>query len=240
MSEQLALTFPTSTFSAAASPAKTSRSPELEPDSPVNAPASGTNTSASSRKSARAASLSRTSLDSFGGAWTSLSVGSATSVTRWKEPGSAPLTSGRHTDENGCSLWPTPTGPGGTNRAIGSTNYRPTIHGAVQREWPTPTVKGDHNRAGLSPSSGDGLSTAVKDWATPRTSDVKGADPAQVGKGIGPLSPMWESCLMGLSPDWTERPVSPDGPDGPPGAAPSSTRGSRPEPATASPTEAPE
>ena len=39
--------------------------------------------------------------------------------------------------------------------------------------WPTPTVHGVHNRAGLSPNSGDGLSTAVKSamWPTPRQED---------------------------------------------------------------------
>jgi len=36
--------------------------------------------------------------------------------------------------------------------------------------WPTPTVHGNHNRKGLSPSSGDGLSTAVKNWPTPTSS----------------------------------------------------------------------
>lgn len=31
--------------------------------------------------------------------------------------------------------------------------------------WPTCTVHGNDNRAGLSPTSGDGLQTAAKDWA---------------------------------------------------------------------------
>ena len=33
--------------------------------------------------------------------------------------------------------------------------------------WPTPTVCGNHNRKGASPTSGDGLATAVKKWPTP-------------------------------------------------------------------------
>ncbi len=35
--------------------------------------------------------------------------------------------------------------------------------------WPTPTEHGNHNRKGMSEHSGDGLSTAVKKWPTPRT-----------------------------------------------------------------------
>jgi hypothetical protein len=35
--------------------------------------------------------------------------------------------------------------------------------------WPTATVSGNHNRAGLSETSGDGLSTATKQWPTPTT-----------------------------------------------------------------------
>ena len=37
--------------------------------------------------------------------------------------------------------------------------------------WPTPSVCGNHNRKGMSATSGDGLSTAVKNWATPNTLD---------------------------------------------------------------------
>lgn len=37
--------------------------------------------------------------------------------------------------------------------------------------WPTPTVTGNHNVKGLSPTSGDGLATAMKNWATPRAED---------------------------------------------------------------------
>jgi len=37
--------------------------------------------------------------------------------------------------------------------------------------WPTATVCGNYNRAGLSESSGDGLSTAAANWATPMAAD---------------------------------------------------------------------
>ena len=36
--------------------------------------------------------------------------------------------------------------------------------------WPTPTVCGNYNRKGASPTSGDGLATAVKNWPTPTAS----------------------------------------------------------------------
>ena len=41
--------------------------------------------------------------------------------------------------------------------------------------WPTPTVKGNDNRAGLSPTSGDGLATAVRLWPTACATDCKGS-----------------------------------------------------------------
>lgn len=37
--------------------------------------------------------------------------------------------------------------------------------------WPTPTVCGNYNRKGASPTSGDGLATAVMKWPTPQASD---------------------------------------------------------------------
>jgi hypothetical protein len=38
--------------------------------------------------------------------------------------------------------------------------------------WATPNVCGNHNRKGASKTSGDGLSTQVKSWATPNTMDI--------------------------------------------------------------------
>ncbi len=43
---------------------------------------------------------------------------------------------------------------------------RPLLAKAVQ-DWPTPTIDGNYNRKGLSPRSGDGLVTAVRQWPTP-------------------------------------------------------------------------
>jgi hypothetical protein len=40
-----------------------------------------------------------------------------------------------------------------------------------EQKWATPNVCGNHNRKGASKTSGDGLSTQVKNWATPQTFD---------------------------------------------------------------------
>jgi hypothetical protein len=52
-------------------------------------------------------------------------------------------------------------------------------------KWPTPTVCGNHNRKGASPTSGDGLATAV----------------SKEGCSGGPLNPTWVELLMG----WPEK-----------------------------------
>ncbi len=78
------------------------------------------------------------------------------------------------------SKWPTPLAadnrPGGSISRSGD----PKLSLAVLL-WATPTVKGNHNKKGLSPNSGDGLST-------------------QVG---GALNPTWVEWLMGYPIEWT-------------------------------------
>lgn len=76
------------------------------------------------------------------------------------------------------NLWPTPKAQNANS---------PAKHGeggqALQdmiAMWPTPTTEaGLHNRKGASPTSGNGLSTEVKEtlWSTPTASDHKGAGP---------------------------------------------------------------
>lgn len=41
-------------------------------------------------------------------------------------------------------------------------------------QWPTLTINGNYNRKGLSPTSGDGLETAVRQWPTPDASVSRG------------------------------------------------------------------
>lgn len=92
-------------------------------------------------------------------------------------------TLGPVTGENASGSWPsewkTPdTAAGGqkallrqgiTKREDGS-KIQERLLSQVQR-WPTPTEHGSHNRAGLSPTSGDGISTAAKAWPTPTVQD---------------------------------------------------------------------
>lgn len=79
--------------------------------------------------------------------------------------------------------------------------------------WPTPSVHGNYNRRGLSESSGDGLATAVKLWATPSSADCKGSHGGGQGRSLrtdiyntggGQLSPAWVECLMNFPLGWTD------------------------------------
>ena len=88
------------------------------------------------------------------------------------------------------------------------------------RAWPTPTAKGNDNVAGLSPTSGDGLGTACRPWATATaTNPNEGEDPASwaarrdrhLARGLPPISePLalqartWELGSR-LNPDWVEQ-----------------------------------
>lgn len=90
-------------------------------------------------------------------------------------------------------LWPTPRasendqGTAANPMADGVSSWiaqgrGATLTTAVKQElWPTVTVNGNHNRKGLSETSGDGLSTAVKMFPTPRASDVEKGSPNQRG-----------------------------------------------------------
>lgn len=102
--------------------------------------------------------------------------------------------------DGGCwQQWQTPVADDAVDRKAGKWNSRgePKLSEHVMM-WPTPTVCGNHNRKGLSPTSGDGLATAVansaatnstlnalestdartvkaKVWPTPTTNDEKNA-----------------------------------------------------------------
>lgn len=71
--------------------------------------------------------------------------------------------------------WPTPnTTPdapnGSLNRGNGQIRARNKSQclGELAKQWSTASVCGNHNRKGAIQNSGDGLSTAAKQWATPR------------------------------------------------------------------------
>ena len=58
--------------------------------------------------------------------------------------------------------------------------------------WPTPTVYGNYNRKGSSPTSGDGLATAVANTQTGQPTPPKR------------LNPAWVEWLMGVPLGWTD------------------------------------
>ena len=84
--------------------------------------------------------------------------------------------------------------------------------------WPTPTVNGNHNRKGVSKTSQDGLSTAVKKerLPTPTSSMVTAQDFEQAKynsktrpeyskiQNGGALNPDWVEWLMGWPIGWTD------------------------------------
>jgi DNA (cytosine-5)-methyltransferase 1 len=81
------------------------------------------------------------------------------------------------------------------------------------RSWPTPTVYGNYNRKGLSPTSGDGLATAVQKWPTPTAHNAKETNaPSEANRNTptrasacgGALNPTWVEWLMGWPIGWTD------------------------------------
>jgi len=91
--------------------------------------------------------------------------------------------------------------------------------------WPTVTVNGNYNRKGVSKTSGDGLATVVRNWATPAAHEARlgyqdRSDPTKKGtqKSLttvvidqaggrsecpGQRNPEWVEWLMGVPTGWT-------------------------------------
>lgn len=118
-----------------------------------------------------------------------------------------------------AAMWPTPTATLGTKG--GRVTPRKSREGgtlieavSARRQWPTPTVCGNHNRKGASPTSGDGLATAVLKCATPTARDWRSGKASQAthDKNSRPLSeqiggslnPTWVEWLMGWPIGWTD------------------------------------
>ena len=78
----------------------------------------------------------------------------------------------RRTGGSGFSYWQTPKAD--TAGSGFSTSGYPMLK-AQAAMWPTPTEDGNYNRKGLSATSGDGLATASKMWATPHANITTGA-----------------------------------------------------------------
>jgi len=129
-----------------------------------------------------------------------------------------------HTEENGSLSWRTPSTTeaerGAETRAQVMKQENPIITLTHQVSWPTPTQCGNHNRKGVTKTSGDGLSTAVKQngppvegsnstigkqkeqWPTPRSMSggpSKGIRHSDLNQDAGGhLNPEWVEQLMGL------------------------------------------
>lgn len=146
----------------------------------------------------------------------------------WKWPASFakydPLTHGWKTrqisliaDSAECS----PTWPRSGSMRDGECSALATLaHGtsgtASGSKLPTLTVCGNYNRKGVSPTSVDGLATALRRMPTLTASDWKGRSGSghlarhgakrvsDVMGGSGPLNPMWCEWFMGFPMQWTE------------------------------------
>ena len=122
---------------------------------------------------------------------------------------------GHRTSATDSGLWQTPVADDAVNRVAGKWNSRgePKLSAQVL-QWPTPTVCGNYNRKGASPTSGDGLATAVLKVATPTARDWKSGKASQAthDKNSRPLSeqiggslnPTWVEWLMGWPLGWTD------------------------------------
>lgn len=136
----------------------------------------------------------------------------------------------RTTKGTGYGYWPTSNVPNGGRRVPNDATIKggstPTAyrHGkkmqvGLEQEvqwWPTPTVCGNYNRKGCSPTSGDGLATAVKMFPTPAARDYRspnkrpysarggGKKGEQLPNAVGgQLNPPWVEWLMGWPIGWT-------------------------------------
>ncbi len=101
-----------------------------------------------------------------------------------------------HTEGNECFLWRTPDAHCDRGFRKRETFEKRMERGMplqlndqVAHLWPTPTVYGNYNRKGVSATSGDGLTTAVK-----KQTPTEG----------GSLNPEWVEWLMGFPAGWTE------------------------------------
>lgn len=195
------------TSSPEVSPARTSASPEKEPDCPVSEAASGSSSAVSSRKSARRGSSSKTLAPFDLADWmrcsgASLRSGTTRSGIVFPLP---PLV--RLTGEIASGLWPTPQVSPNQNRdtkpkpsAINGTHGW-TLAGAVHdsltarpiKTWPTPTSRDYKDGSARScrnvPVNGL-LGRAVHQSDAPPTT--------------GSLNPTWVEWLMGFPIGWTD------------------------------------
>jgi hypothetical protein len=137
-----------------------------------------------------------------------------------------------------AAMWPTPTASQARSEGmiqqmrslvdagvLDRSEAEAMISGSLtpprMEKWPTPTVCGNYNRKGASPTSGDGLATAVLKCATPTARDWRSgkASQATMERNSRPLSeqiggslnPTWVEWLMGWPLGWTDlKPLATD------------------------------
>ena len=122
--------------------------------------------------------------------------------------------------EFGSSVWiGTPTATM-SERSEKFAEGRMSTPAEFVKNWPTPTVCGNYNRKGASPTSGDGLATAVQKWPTPTSHNAKETnapsealrnEPTLASRVGGSLNPTWVEWLMGWPLGWTDlKPLATD------------------------------
>ena len=219
----------TSTLSAADSHAKTSALQEKAQDLKEIEVDSGSNSTGSSKKSARVTRSSKTSQPFAVEDWIKSSGHSLRSGTMrngivYPLPPLAHLTAGT---ESG--LWPTPTSStGGANnqsKSVQAGKHGINLAGAVKM-WPTPTTFGFSSVGQIQGiiRSADSLEQAIamtgrpqttlRMWPTPCSRDYKdnGKSPAELARNSktlathagGKLNPVWVEWLMGFPNGWTD------------------------------------
>lgn len=217
MSEQLSLLIsPPSTSSVADSPAKTSLRLAKEQASKAPALGSGTSTSASSKRTDRASSLSKTSRAAKRAGSLSSELISKLSVTRRWPWRSEPETLAHPTDASGSSSsgdWSSPK----------ARDFRNPSPGALRRKspdlpaqmWPTATAGAPRSRPTGTPQSRDLREHVQDEYPTPSASvygSSNNGNPhdsrtayATAGKpslalSFPNLNPAWVAALMGFPP----------------------------------------
>ena len=190
--------------SAAGFPAKTSAPQAKGPVSAAHDPDSGSSTRASSKKSSRGSSSSKTLRSLLRAGWTLLSAISSTPVTASTAIFSPPLTLEHRISENASSSWPTPVTTDAKSSARGTTTTG-VMHSGTSltdaiRMWPTPTASeyGTSNNG----CPGDGR----EEYATKGKPSLS----THARREGGILNPDWVETLMGLPVGWTDGPLDPD------------------------------
>ncbi len=211
------------TSSAADSPARTSPTPESEPESTVNARDCGASTPGSFARYDPATSSWKTSQLCLDGEWSEFSeTWPRAGMTRNGRAFELPMLAPR-TEESESGLWPTPQahdatgGRGKNNLFADGHSYPHDLADAVI--WPTPgaTMGERGGRGDLLQIVGGQPNRHTGKWRTPNACDAEPRGPQTPEKGTatghsvhlgdqvgGQLNPAWVEWLMGYPLGWTD------------------------------------